>query len=184
VTDPRVDPQVAPDPHATPAAAAGPGIRFEQEDVSPGAVVRWAIGLGVLTIAFAAVSVWLLVLLRRGEENRDPPRPALYFADEHRQPDGVRLQASPFTDLRALREEERQVLGSYGWVDEAAGVVRIPIDEAMRLYLARQAGAGAAAASPSPEAAVPTDSAPVPPPAVPVAAPVTEPSPPAPGAHR
>jgi hypothetical protein len=93
----------------------------------------------------------------------------------------VRLQTTPFTDLHALRDQERQILATYGWVDEAAGVVHIPIAEAMRLYVERQAAAEpgtaasqAAAASahgPLPDPRTPTDSAPVPSPAAaPVAA--------------
>ncbi|HET6898576.1 MAG TPA: hypothetical protein VFK70_09520, partial [Vicinamibacteria bacterium] len=108
----------------------------------------------------AALGVWLLVFLRRHEEAGDPQRPALYFSGETRQPEGVRLQSKPFDDLDALRAQERRILHSYGWVDPAAGVVHIPIDSAMRLYVARQAGA-APAASPRPaETSVPTDSAP------------------------
>jgi hypothetical protein len=72
----------------------------------------------------------------------------------------VRLQSQPFADLHALQEHERQVLESYGWVDTAAGTVHIPIQDAMRLYVARQAAAPAP--TPSAEAAVPTDSAPIP----------------------
>ena len=39
--------------------------------------------------------------------------------------------------LRILREEEAKVLGSYAWQDAEARVVRIPIQEAMRLAVDR-----------------------------------------------
>jgi len=170
--DSRVDPQVQP---GAPSAAPGgenPAVRFEHIDADPAAVAKWAVGLGVLTIAAAAVSVWLLVFLRRREERSDPERPALYFSSERRQPEGVRLQTSPFGDIRALREHEHQILTTYGWVDQPTGVVHIPIEEAMRLYVQRQAGVAAAGAPGAPgtptvsSASVPTDSAPVPSPAV------------------
>jgi hypothetical protein len=138
-----------------------PEVRFEHADVEPAVVARFAVGLAVLTIATSAVAVWLLVFLRHREEAQDPSRPPLYFSTEHRQPDGVRLQTAPFTDLHVLREQERQILSSYGWVDQAAGVVHIPIDQAMSALVARQAGAAAAPGAVG-EPGVPTDSAPVP----------------------
>jgi hypothetical protein len=179
----------ATDPRDERRVAEALDVRFERADVVPGVVVRWAIGLGLVSVVAGAVSVWLLVFLRGREEGGDPQRPALYFSDEQRQPQGVRLQSKPFLDLQTLREQEHDVLHKYGWVDQAAGVVQIPIDEAMRLYVARQAAAGGPAAPPAglAEARVPTDSAPVPPPAAepaaatpsaaPSAAPAPSPSP-------
>ena len=149
-------------PHDERKVAEALDVRFERADVVPGVIVRWAIGLGLVSVISAALAVWLLVFLRHHEEAGDPQRPALYFSAEARQPEGVRLQSKPFDDLHALRENEGRILNSYGWVDPAAGVVHIPIESAMRLYVARQAGA-ARAASPGPgETGVPTDSAPIP----------------------
>ena len=34
-----------------------------------------------------------------------------------------------------LREQDSEVLASYGWVDEENGVVRIPVERATQLYL-------------------------------------------------
>src|SRR5262249_13572289 len=48
-----------------------------------------------------------------------------------------RLQANPRQDMRDLRESKDERLTTYGWVDRNAGVVRIPIDEAMKLTLQR-----------------------------------------------
>ncbi len=39
--------------------------------------------------------------------------------------------------LKEVRAAEQQVLHGYGWVDEKAGVARIPIDEAKKLTLER-----------------------------------------------
>ena len=151
------------DPHDGGKIAEALDVRFERADVVPGVIVRWAIGLGLVSIVSAAVAVWLLVFLRRHEESGDPQRPALFFSTEQRQPAGVRLQSKPFDDLRTLREQEKDVLGSYGWVDPAAGTVHIPIEDAMRLYAERQsAAASAAAPARDAETQVPTDSAPVP----------------------
>ena len=59
-----------------------------------------------------------------------------------RQPPAPRLQTLPAQDLAAVRAEEDRTLTTYGWVDEQAGIVRIPIDEAMKI-LAERGEAGA-----------------------------------------
>ena len=50
-------------------------------------------------------------------------------------PPGPQLQVSPPMDLQAFRVREEVELHSYGWVDQTAGVVRIPIERAMELVL-------------------------------------------------
>jgi len=52
-------------------------------------------------------------------------------------PPEPRLQTNPRQDLSDLRAREDQTLSSYGWVDRNAGVVRIPIDQAIKLTLER-----------------------------------------------
>ena len=52
-------------------------------------------------------------------------------------PPEPRLQTNPREDLRELRAKEDELLGSYGWVDKNAGVVRIPIEDAMKLTVER-----------------------------------------------
>lgn len=61
---------------------------------------------------------------------------------------------TPVADLIKMRENEKQVLTSYGWVDRQQGKVHIPIDKAKQIMAARlavQGGMGAQAAAPAPE---------------------------------
>ena len=57
---------------------------------------------------------------------------------------------TPPADLAHMRKAENDALTSYGWVDQKAGVVRIPIDEAKRIVVQRglpvQGGAAVAPA--------------------------------------
>jgi hypothetical protein len=59
----------------------------------------------------------------------------LATSQEPRLPPEPRLQTNPRGDLADLRGGEEQTLKSYGWVDKSAGVVRIPIDEAMKIVV-------------------------------------------------
>jgi len=57
------------------------------------------------------------------QQNRLPPEP--------------RLQTNPRQELSDMRAKENVTLYSYGWVDKTAGIVRIPISEAMKLTVER-----------------------------------------------
>ncbi|HEV2425810.1 MAG TPA: hypothetical protein VGZ29_13360 [Terriglobia bacterium] len=50
-------------------------------------------------------------------------------------PPAPRLQVNGYDDLRDYLQQQQHQLDSYGWVDQTAGVVRIPIDRAMDLLL-------------------------------------------------
>jgi hypothetical protein len=55
---------------------------------------------------------------------------------EHQFPEPT-LQKTPQGDLRRFEREQRAALSGYGWVDRPKGLVRIPIEEAMRIIAAR-----------------------------------------------
>jgi hypothetical protein len=48
-----------------------------------------------------------------------------------------RLERNERLEINGFRLREEQTLHSYGWVDQEAGVVRIPIDRAMQLIAQR-----------------------------------------------
>jgi len=54
--------------------------------------------------------------------------------------DGIHTAEQRLKNLTALREKQAQQLSSYGWVDQKAHVVQLPIDRAMELT-AQQYGA-------------------------------------------
>jgi cytoskeletal protein RodZ len=111
-------------------------VRYEQSDVRAGAIVRFAIGL-VIVVAVAAVGLLgLFKVFARQQRRHDPPPPPL-AQQAGRQPPGPRLQTSPLQDLEQLRAQEEKELTSYGWVDPKAGIVHIPIDEAIKIVAAR-----------------------------------------------
>lgn len=47
---------------------------------------------------------------------------------------------TPEQMLQEVRDRDRETLHTYGWVDREKGVVRIPADRAMELWLAERAG--------------------------------------------
>jgi hypothetical protein len=92
----------------------------------------------MVATGFVMVLMWLLL---RSFEARDAKQaPRLYplaAGQDSRVPPEPRLQTNPREDLADLRAREDARLHSYGWVDKNAGVVRIPIDDAIKLTLER-----------------------------------------------
>lgn len=172
-----------------PPASHGPippgTVAYERTDIDPKSVTRIAIILGVLTVASAGIVFGLFQLLAKRAERNDPPPPPLSRPADHALAPEPRLQTAPVADLAAIQEEERRALGAYGWADEGAGLARIPIEDAMAMYVA-QAGRPAASTAPgAPSGAGSTTASPAPPHAAP--APAASPSGVAPapaGGHR
>jgi len=138
-------------------SAPGPGhpeLRYEQTDVRPAAVVRFAIGL-VVVIAVASVALLgLFAVFAKQQRRHDPPPPPLARPSGD-VPPMPRLQVTPLQDLEQVRSQAEEELNSYGWVDARAGIVRIKIDDAIRILAQR----GLPSAAPSP-ASLPSPSAP------------------------
>jgi hypothetical protein len=114
-----------------------PDVHHEHSDVN----IRAILGFGAALIVVAAV-VHLLIYVLFGyftsrEGVQTPAEYPLAAAQGHRVPPEPRLQTDPRQDLADLRAREDDTLSSYGWVDKNAGVVRIPIEAAMKLTLER-----------------------------------------------
>ena len=114
-----------------------PEVDHESTDVNVRAILGFGAALFV-TAVIVHVVIWMLFLfLERREAQPVQAAYPLGVSQGVRVPPEPRLQVTPRDDLRALRAEEEQMLNSYGWVDRNAGVVRIPISEAMRLTIER-----------------------------------------------
>jgi hypothetical protein len=112
-------------------------IEHETTDVDIRPVLGFLAGLAIAA-AFISVLVWLLFGYFGDRESRAvTPDYPLAAQQENRQPPEPRLQTQPREDLRELRASEDDILGTYGWVDRNQGVVRIPIDQAMKMVVER-----------------------------------------------
>jgi hypothetical protein len=112
-------------------------VHHEESDVNIRAILGF--GLGLIVVA-AAVYVLIFGLFRYFDSREGVKVAAEYplaASQGRREPPEPRLQVNPRQDLSDLRAKEDEVLGSYGWVDKNAGVVRIPIDAAMKLTVER-----------------------------------------------
>ena len=112
-------------------------VSHEHSDVNIRAILGFGAGLLVVVAVVYVLILGIFRVFDRREGVQMASEYPLAAAQGHREPPEPRLQTNPRQDLADLRAREDELLGSYGWVDKNAGVVRIPIDEAMKLTLER-----------------------------------------------
>jgi hypothetical protein len=107
-----------------------PQTGYERTDLDPRGMALFGIGLAI-AIGVVVVVVTLFQMFAAGRyARRQPPRPPIAVTRETTEP---RLQVNATAELRAIREAEEKTLASYGWIDPAAGTLRIPIERAIEI---------------------------------------------------
>jgi hypothetical protein len=107
---------------------------YESGDVSIRGVWLSALALLLMLVLVLSSAGWLQRLFSPRRPGVTQPLSAAQ-TDDAGLPPPPRLQAAPQADLQALRASEDAILNSYGWVDKAGGIVRIPIERAMQLVV-------------------------------------------------
>jgi len=123
------------------------GPEFEREDWSPKTVYGFLIALFVICTLVLFVVRGVYGFMDAYQRKRQPALNPLVTATgadtrvvtpadvgAFPQP---RLETDERGQIRRFRLSEEQRLHSYGWVDQNAGIVRIPIDRAMDLIAER-----------------------------------------------
>jgi hypothetical protein len=112
--------------------AAGDTSSVDRE-LSLKGIVLFGIVLALLLVATGGVILLLSGSLRERIEATDPPLAVLPEARRAPEQPEPALQSDPEADMAAMHAEEKDLLGSYAWVDEAAGIARVPIERAMEI---------------------------------------------------
>jgi hypothetical protein len=122
----------------------------EADNVNLRGVFGFGIGLAVVAIIVHITMLWMWKLEVNSIDAANPPRvfPLAVLQDE-RQPPEPRLQTNPKQDLKDLRAAEDVILHNYTWVDRNNNIVRIPIDDAIKLTLQQGLPSRPAASAPA-----------------------------------
>lgn len=129
-------------------------VHHEDTDIDIRSMGVAALVLALMTaFCYVAVYVTITVLGKQHAAASEYKAYPLAVGRGEQLPPLPRLQTDPKKDLRDLRAEEHETLESYRWVDRNSGVVRIPIEDAMRLVLQRGLPARPAAPAAAPAAA-------------------------------
>ena len=114
-----------------------PEVSYDRSDLSARGILLFLIGL---TVAIAAILLVTVGLLRYFTANRlvSVPRTAAIVTpakitqgEPTRRFPAPQLQPDPVADLNKFRAAVEQQLNSYGWTDQRAGIVHIPIERAI-----------------------------------------------------
>jgi len=119
---------------------------FERQDLRPQVVYAFLLSLAIMGILVYFVVWGLYHAIDAYQRRYQPPQNPLVAPetdtrrvlpetlDRFPQP---RLESNERLEINDFRLQEEQTLSSYGWVDQPAGIVRIPIDRAMELIAQR-----------------------------------------------
>ncbi len=137
--------------HATTRAR---GSAHETRDANVRRVVRFGIALAVLIVLSMVATKLFYDVLSHYITAGLPPAP--FETSKQVPPPGTPLlEPDPVQDYQKYMQDQETALESYGWVDQKAGVVRIPVNQAMRLVLKRglpvRASAESASAATKPD---------------------------------
>lgn len=126
-------------------------VGHETDDVRIKPIMMFGIGLVVSAVVVYLIVGGLFSFLEKREE-REAPKPSPLAAERQVIPPEPRLQLAPgnegqkapdlekdhpLEEGRRVKQEERDKLQGYAWIDQKAGTVRIPIEQAKILLLQR-----------------------------------------------
>ena len=122
-------------------------VEFEQEDLGARPILIFLVALVIGCVLVALVLRGLYSYLDAYQNRHEPLQnplvqqtradPRLVEPGDVAKFPQPRLETNETIDINKFRLQEEQTLNSYGWVDQDAGVVRIPIDRAMELLAQR-----------------------------------------------
>jgi hypothetical protein len=112
----------------------GTAPAYETRDADVRGVFRFLVVMG-LALAFTLALCW--GLFRYFSSTEAEPIPASPFAETRQLPLGPQLQVNPREDWLKFHAAQQQALESYAWEDRQTGTVRVPIERAMELLLAK-----------------------------------------------
>jgi hypothetical protein len=108
-------------------------------DVSFSGILKTGVVLLVVAVVVHLL-MWVLFNFFNSQEAKVDPKPSPMFQKDQSPPE-PRLQLSPPQDLESFRNSQKENLDNYGWVNPEKGIVRIPIDQAMKLVIEREKAA-------------------------------------------
>lgn len=124
----------------------GNGLGFERQDLGARPIFGFLVSLAIFGILTYYVLWGMFHFLDSYNRKHQPPaNPMVKTEADTRTVTSAtiekfpepRLEDDERTELNGFRYAEEEKLNSYGWVDQNAGVVHIPIDQAMKLIVQR-----------------------------------------------
>jgi hypothetical protein len=120
---------------------------FERQDLGTKGILEFFAGLVILGVVVGLVLLGMFNLMDNYRKAHQPPQNPLAKVSEENTGNATpkdaesfpqpRLETDEVGQLNGQRLHEEEILNTYGWVDQKAGIARIPIDRAMALIVQR-----------------------------------------------
>ncbi len=118
--------------HKEQQVVDNPEVLHEVTDASAKPIAYFLASLALLLV-FTFVAVWLMFNFLESGAERTDKQVVSPMADPNEKPPGPLLQTTPGHDMQLMLEREKQLSETYGWINKASGIVRIPVKRAMDL---------------------------------------------------
>ncbi|HTM02411.1 MAG TPA: hypothetical protein VL173_02830 [Vicinamibacterales bacterium] len=113
------------------------GAAYEHTDANVWQIIKFGIWLAITAlVVHVGLGLMYRMQIEQAKKTGEERYP-LASTTQSRLPPEPRLQQFPRTEYYQFRVGEQEQLESYGWINKDAGVVHIPIEQAMKLALER-----------------------------------------------
>jgi hypothetical protein len=123
--------------HSSGAGTDHPMVQHEESDINISGLFKAVAWLTVSAVVIQVVVWFMLAYFRSRAATTEQIQYPLAVGQEDRLPPLPRLQVEPRQDLDIYLASEQELLQGYRWIDKDAGVVRIPIEQAMKQVVER-----------------------------------------------
>jgi hypothetical protein len=113
-----------------------PSAGYEKRDVNIKGLFQFAFWMAVVLAVTMTGMSFAFKAFKKAEPLGATMSPMVTPTDRMLPP-SPRLQTQPHLELQDYCAVQQKEVSSYGWVNQESGVVRIPVDRAMELILAR-----------------------------------------------
>ena len=129
--------------HGTGQKPTHSDVSFESSDVQTRTILHYLVYLAVAVIASFIFCVYLFRFTTNLAVQSETPLPPSHQGIEATMPPEPRLQGvpghdtDPQQDLRNKRDADEEANKKLDWLDRQAGIVQIPVEDAMRIIVAK-----------------------------------------------
>ncbi|MEO6213199.1 MAG: hypothetical protein ABIP65_06190 [Vicinamibacterales bacterium] len=109
-------------------------VAHEETDVNVRQLIAYAIGLVAMCLVSGAIVLVLFNVFEGQAATNDPVLPQQMLPAGQLPPEPRLILNEPLV-LKKHRDTEAEMLEKYGWVNQATGVARVPIEEAKKMLL-------------------------------------------------
>ncbi len=118
-------------------------VTFESSDINTRTILAYMLYLALAVVVAFIASIFVFRFTSKIAADADTPMAPVHRGVGPTMPPEPRLQGvpghtnDPQLDLRDKKEADEAANEKYGWTDQQAGIAQIPVEEAMKIIVAK-----------------------------------------------